>query len=80
MLLDKLTLNAQLALLAKNALSLDESIKDKMKALHDTSVELERLRGARQYSDALSQQIQQAIENVDREEKAKVPPSAPATT
>ncbi len=78
-MLCKLTLNAQLALLAKNALSLDESIKDKMKTLHDTTVELERLRGARQYSDALYQQVQQAIEAVTREEKlVEAPP--PVTT
>jgi hypothetical protein len=70
MSLDKLTINAQLALLAQNAKSLDEAIAVKTKAIHEATVDLERTRGARAYHDLLVQQVNNQIAEIDRAAQA----------
>ncbi len=77
MSLDKLTLHAQLAILAQNAKSLDEAIAARVKAIQDAATDLEHTRGARAYNDLLVQQINAQIAEVERAEKAAV---TPATT
>ncbi len=74
MSLDKLTLHAALALLAKNASDIDTTIAQKTTALQQLTVELERIHGARQYHDMVVQQITNAIAEVEREEKAAAQP------
>ncbi len=75
MSLDKLTLQAQLALLAQNAKSLDEAVAAKAKAIHDATVDLEHTRGARAYHDLLVQQVHNQLAEADRAEKAALTPA-----
>ena len=78
MSLDKLTLHAQLAVLAQNATVLDQSITDCNTQLQTVAVELERRRGARNYHDMLVAQIKAQLAQVEAEEKAALPSAAPA--
>ncbi len=75
--LDKLTLHAQLALLAQNATALDNAIAEKTRTLQQVATDLEHTRGARQYHELLVQQINNQLVELDRVEKAAVatPPS-----
>ncbi len=75
MLLDKSTLQAELALLAQNATALDNAIIQKTKTVEDLTVDLERARGARQYHDLVAQQIQNALNEVLAAEKPSVAPA-----
>lgn len=76
MLLDKLTLHAQLALLEQNAKSLDEAIAAKLQHLQEAATDLEQTRGARGYHGLLVQQIQGQITEIERAEKASPTPAA----
>ncbi len=61
--LDILTLQSQLAVLAKNATSLDATISEKTIQLQALATEVERLRGARQYHEMLVGQVNALIAN-----------------
>lgn len=73
MALDKLTLHAQLALLAQNAAALDAAIVQKTKTLQDAAVDLEHTRGARGYHDLLVQQVNNQLIEIVRQENATPP-------
>jgi hypothetical protein len=64
--LDKLTLHAELVLLAKNAESLDKAIRDKEDAIRVALTDLEQTRGARHYHDMVVQQIQQSLAEAEK--------------
>ena len=68
--LDKLTLHAQLALLAQNAKSLDDAIALKAKTLQDVATDLEHTRGARAYHNMLVEQVNNQLAEVARQEAA----------
>ncbi len=75
--LDLLTLQSQLAVLAKNATSLDATISEKTIQLQALATEVERLRGARQYHELLVQQVNGLIANATATAQA-LPSAAPA--
>lgn len=67
--LDKLTLHAQLALLAQNASGLDAAIAQKAKVMEDAAIDLHHTRGARAYNDLLVTQVNNQLAEVERQEK-----------
>ncbi len=73
MSLDKLTLHAELALLAQNATALDNAIAQRVKTIAELTEDLTRTRGARAYHDMVVQQIQNALAETER---AETPPAA----
>ncbi len=68
--LDKLTLHAQLAVLADNAKALDTAIVQKTKAIQEASIDLEHTRGARAYHDMVVTQVNNQLAELARQESA----------